>query len=271
MSEIKYQFSKMPIEWLTSSKISATEKVVLGVLIALGNETGVSCVGYMQLAQYCCVKSRSYMIDLINNLEKKGYVERFPETGRNHASKLRVRFERLGGTFGLCDKESVRTDYLSQKESAAENKRVLSSEQKSPLQRTQTIFKLDLNYNKEKSPFEQTIYQKKEIDRKESESADVAADLSKPCGEQVAAKDLAKSECDEAEAAKLQTLLPVLNDYFGDLMPWIQIFEVNHKIGIRVLGGRISGVDLDVVKGFAARHNIIFSQQQYANERIIAA
>lgn len=273
MSEkIKYQFAAMPIKWLVNPSISHTEKIVLCVLIALGDEKGISNIGYEKLSTQCCL-NKSYLIKVINRLEKRGYVERIIQHNRRFATQLRVRYELLDGISRAGVQESHLGDsYTEKQESLLNQSGVAFKSIGSRIEATPTIFKSDLNYNKGGSRFEATPNFKTDSEAKEeSETPDVAGVRSMPSGAQGAAESSAKDESADAQAAKIQALLPVLSEYFGDLRPWIQVFEVSNKIGIRVLGGRISGVDVNVVKEFAARHGIIFSQQQFANERIIAA
>ena len=271
MSKINYQFSPLPIEWLISQKLSATEKVVLGVLIALSNRSGFCDIGYEKLSGYCCVKSRTYLIQIINRLESYGYIERFIETGRNHASKIRVRLEILGRSFQAGEEESFLKDSSSeQKESDLKSERVCFNEKKSLFEQTQTIFKQDLNYNKEKSLFEQT--EKNNFFDKKKESADVAADLSMPNAGQAGENNQQRKVCDDDAAAKIQAI----KSYFGDKMTYVDILEISNKIAFRVgwntLSQKISGIDINAAKQFAALHDVFFadSNTRYANERKIA-
>lgn len=268
--KIKYQFSAFPVEWLISPKLTANEKIVLAVLIALGNGAGQSAVGYEKLAGYCCL-SRTYLIELINKLEINGYIERTIQNNRRKPTLCRVCLERVGGQAQAAAQESVRADSCAEKqESDLTETGVRFGENKSQFEQTLNIFKQDLNYNKGKSQFEQTLNKS----NKDSyiATADVAAVRSMPTGEQVAGNTQQKEVMDAAKAAKERESIQVISKYFGDKMAWIQVFEVSNKIGFRVLGGRISGVEIDVAKEFAARHNFIFTDnQQFADERILTA
>jgi hypothetical protein len=272
MSErkIKYQFSAIPIEWLINPKLSQTEKVVLGVLIWLGDESGVSRVGYEKLAGFASI-CKNQCMRVISSLEKMKLVERTIRNNRRFSNELRVCFENLGGDSQNNTQESHRSDScVENQESHFQNSGVTFDENGSHIGVTlNKNLNLNLKFKNGGSNIEVTPDLKTSGSVEEIAPANVVAGKMKPSGEQVAARDLAKDEYAEAQAAKIQALLPVLSEYFGDSMPWIQIFEVSNKIGIRVLGGRISGIDLDVVRDFAARHGIIFSQQQFQNERIV--
>jgi len=267
-------FTKIPTEIIKSKQISNLEFRVLSVLIMISSyNNGHSYFGSFRLSDMCGI-GRVALRKALNNLVNLHLVT---VTQRGSFSRSNdifltlqsgIEFLQSGGiakkapTVDLNDSPSVdlndsRVDLNDSRVDLNDSPIKIKDLNNLNLNNKNTV---DLNDSPDKTNLNHHIA-----------PADVAAGLSMPCGEQVAAKNLAKEECAGAQAAKIQALLPVLNEYFGELRPWIQIFEVNNKIGIRVLGGRISGVDLDVVKGFAARQNIIFSQQQYAGERIIAA
>ena len=267
--KIKYQFSAVPVEWLISPKLSANEKIVLAILIALGNGAGQSAVGYEKLAGYCCL-SRTYLIELINKLEINGYIERTIQNNRRKPTLCRVCLERVGGHVQAAAQESVRADSCAEKqESDLTETGVGFDTNKSQFEPTLNIFKQDLNYNKGGSQFEPTLNKNKQ--KNYIATADVAAVRSMPTGEQVAVNTMQKGIEDEAvKAVKIQEKVQAIRSYFGDKMAWIQVFEVSNKIGFRVIGGAISGVEIDVAKEFAAQHGFLFSQQSFANERKIA-
>lgn len=265
MSEkIKYQFSAVPVEWLISPKLSANEKIVLAVLIALGNGAGQSAVGYEKLAGYCCL-SRTYLIELINKLEINGYIERTIQNNRRKPTLCRVCLERVGGHVQAAAQESVRADSCAEKqESDLTETGVGFDTNKSQFEPTLNIFKQDLNYNKGGSQFEPTL--NKSNDNNYIATAGVAAVRSMPTGEQVAGNTRQEIEFDADKAAKIQAI----KSYFGDKMAFVDVLEISNKIGFRICCKDFCGIDIDAAKGFAALHNIFMTFNHYANERKIA-
>lgn len=247
-------FIKLPESILLNPKISDLQLRIIANLIKYSYCDNKSYIGYDKLAAACMITKRA-AIKNVKDLECAGLLR---VNHRGNFSKSNEIELTLDCVLGVNEDSPL-------KQTQGVNQDSLGGESRITPHIDNRFKHSDLNFKKEKEKVNE------DSPLEESETPDVAGVRSMPCGAQGAAENSAKEECDEAEAAKLRTLLPVLNDYFGDLMPWIQIFEVNNKIGIRVLGGRIAGVDLDVVKGFAARNNLIFSQQQFANERIIAA
>ena len=267
-------FTKIPTEIIKSKQISNLEFRVLSVLIMISSyNNGHSYFGSFKLSDMCGI-GRVALRKALNNLVNLRLVT---VTQRGSFSRSNdifltlqsgIEFLQSGGvakktpTVDLKDSPSVdlndsRVDLNDSRVDLNDSPVKIKDLNNLNLNNKNTV---DLNDSPDKTNLNRHIA-----------PADVAAGLSMPCGEQIAAESLAKNECAESAADKKLALMPIIKDYFGDKIAWIQIFEVQNKIGIRVLGGRISGVDIDVVKEFAVRHNIIFSQQQFANERIIAS
>ena len=268
-------FTKIPTDIIKSKDISNLEFRVLSVLIMVSSyNNGHSYFGSFKLSEMCGI-GRAALRKALSKLEQLKFLTITQRGDFSRSNDICLTLNngleslRLGGVA----KKAPEVDLNNPLPVDLKDSRVDLKDSRVDL-KDSPIRKKDLNnlyLNKNNTVDLKDSPSKNEQSIEYMATPDVAGVLSMPCGEQVAANDLAKDVCDDALAAKIQAILPILDEYFGDLRPWIQVFEFSNKIGIRVLGGRISGVDVDVVKGFAARNGIFFQQEHIANERIIAA
>lgn len=98
MPKINYSFSAMPTEWLFNKRLSAQEKVLIGVLIAMSGEQGKTRAGYNAISELAGISKR-HCINLINNLINKKYLTRNIRNNRHDSSEIAVCLDNLGGEY----------------------------------------------------------------------------------------------------------------------------------------------------------------------------
>ena len=275
MSErkIKYQFSAIPIEWLINPKLSQTEKVVLGVLIWRGDESGVSRVGYEKLAGFASI-CKNQCMRVISSLEKKKLVERTIRNNRRFSNELRVCFENLGGDSQNNTQESLLCDScVENQESHFQNSGVTFEENGSHIDVTlNKNLNLNLKFKNGGSNIEVTPDFKTSGSVEEIAPANVVAGKMKPSGEQVAAESLAKEVCAADQAANTQDfiMLQTVKETFGDRFEDLELFKVQNTYYVRQKG-KFSSVTFEELNNFAVENGVFATSGHFFNERIISA
>ncbi len=267
-NKIKYQFSAIPIEWLTSKKLSSSEKILLGVLIWLSDENGESKTGYDSLAEFSCL-SRRQCINLVDRLEKMGYIERIIRNNRRYSSILRVCFGGLGGAI-QNGRECTRVH--SQSENRECNLKQSGVQFKAIGSATDSTLNKDLNLNlkliNNGSAIECTPDKKNPIHH--IAPADVAAGRSMPNQESAR-----KVQVETQAANDDKSLVEGIKANFKDVAADLEFFKVGNQYGLRkkskyslIEAVRASEV-VDYLASLGIVAQVVDYNQHYPNEEVI--
>lgn len=257
-------FIKLPENILTDPNITDLQIRIIANLIRYSYNDNKSYIGYDKLAAACMITKRA-AINNIKKLEYLGYLRVNHRGNFSRSNEIELTLNRIQGVnaespLELCTGVNVESPLN-------DNQGVNADSPVGEYRFTPHIdnrFKyIDLNKKEKK----EKVNENSPLNDKEL--ADVAANRSMPC---VAsdAETMQKTVCAADLAAKIQAI----KSYFGPKIHWIEIFEISNNIGFRVcdmtLDNHLSGIDIEAAKGFAALHNIIFTNKHFAAERKIA-
>lgn len=210
---ISYQFSAVPVQWLTDRKLSAQEKIILSVLIFKSDESGYSRIGYEALSNLacCCLRQCKY---LVNDLISRGYI--IKHSGIKPIC-LQINFACLGGDTQNTVNSAIDCTINEEKECNLMQKKVQFDAKESATDCTLSIFK---NRFKNKNTRMRT--------REEMETPDVAGVRSKPINES------AKEDFVETQSEITDFLL--VDDFkkrFESILLNIRLLKVGNKFAVR--------------------------------------
>jgi len=253
-------FVKLPESILMDPKITDLQIRIIANLIKYSYSDNKSYIGYDKLAAACMITRRA-CINNIKNLEYIGVLRVNHRGNFSKSNEIELTLNNCSGVnvdSPLNKSQGVNVD-SPLNESQGVNVDSPGGESRITPHIDNKFKYQDLNLKEKKekmngdSPLEE-----------ESATADVAAVRSMPCGEQVAAKSLAKEVCAADQEAKTQdfVMLQTVKDQFGDRFADIELFKVQNTYYVRQKGK---------FNNFAVANGAFATSGHFFNERIISA
>ena len=238
-------FVKLPEEILTDPNITDLQIRIIANLIKYSYNDNKSYIGYDKLAEACMVTKRA-IINNINKLSSLGFLR---VNHRGNFSKSNEIELTLKNGLGV-------NEYSPLTGSQGVNADSPQGERRFTPHIDLKFKNLDLNFKNGDGVNADSPLEKK------TASVDLATDRSMPIAGQ--AGENTRQENDYVENLRLQ-----LQTHFSGNSQWINIVEANGSIGLKLTGGKISGINPEDVENFAKLHGIkAFNPNfNYQNER----